>query len=691
MNWFSEDYRKVHILYVSPTWAARRGEDFDANEYASQLADAGVRAVELYCKDCHGVCYYPCSSGLPYPRDVVGELADAVRSRGMHFIAYFSVCFDAFALGVHPEWRACDERGVARRQPPFDVACLSSPYADYALKQVDELLSHCPADGLWLDIVPFAWESPQPVWMQMNLPAPCYCMSCRAGYQASTGRPFPGPAPTHEERRATYEYLLGNIGRFIEQARSILEQHCPDAFLTYNGANGPADPLKMADLVSIEGHAPNFGRESFIGRWARGVGKPFEILASGGSPASPTGWNGFDQKPPEVLRVEAALAAAQGGSTVIGQAPYPNGQTALGHYEGFAYAFRPLAALEAAALIHPQSMADVAVVLASRPAVSPETWTTELGGAEAVHRALLDRHIQFDIIPSASNLTRYSVVILADQMVLGDDEVESLRAYVRGGGTLLVIGRVGLIDANGKKRAQMPLCDVLGVRDEGEVGWPFSYLFLQDDRVSCGIPAIPILINHSPRGVEVTGAQVLAELVPPETARTDATSVLWGNPPPHETLRQPGITLATFGSGKACFLPISMANNAVDRMGDTRGLENAWLKLVVQNVVSMLLPEPILTTNAAPSVEVVLNRHGPSRLALQAIDLGPVAPEHLDLGPGRNPGPPWELRLRRQRVGEIVAARTTDGREVPCQAGSDYYLLTLPPVDLHTAVILDLA
>ena len=81
MNWFGQTFRKVHILYVSPQWAKARGQTFDADQYANALAEAGVDCVELYTKDHHGTCYFPCSLGLPYPRNVLGELLPAFSLR----------------------------------------------------------------------------------------------------------------------------------------------------------------------------------------------------------------------------------------------------------------------------------------------------------------------------------------------------------------------------------------------------------------------------------------------------------------------------------------------------------------------------------------------------------------------------------------------------------------------------------
>ena len=507
--WFGKSFRKVHILYVSPAWARDRGVKFDAEETAANLAGAGVDCVELYCKDHHGVCYYPSSDGLQYPRDVVGELCEAVRQRGMRFIAYFSVCFDAYALGVHPEWRATGQDGSARWQAPFFWSCLRSPYRDYALRQIRELVGRYRIDGLWLDIVPFAWDEPQEVWMQTTLPAACYCPSCQAGLPAWTGRPLPRPDEewTPELRRAAYEYSLGGVREFLEDARDILDAKRPDALMTYNGANGPADPLRLGDLVSIEGHPPHFLRESFIGSWARGTGKPFEILTAGGLPASLSGWNGFDQKPPQLLRVEAAIGAANGGSAVVGQAPYPNGETPPGHYTGFARAFEPLKSVEATGLLHPRSVGEVGIVLATKPDRAPRGWTAMLGGAETAYRALRNAHLQCEVLPRAEDLERYRLVVLSDQMALDDAEIETIRGYVAGGGAVLAAGLTGVLDGDGQPRAEGPLDGVLGIETLGPTGWPHTYLLLDDSPLRDGITDIPILSNRPSLGARAGRAE----------------------------------------------------------------------------------------------------------------------------------------------------------------------------------------
>ena len=155
-KWFGQTFRKLHKLYVSPQWAQEQGARFDAVQYADNLEAAAIDCLELYCKDHHGTCYYPCSLGLPHPRNILGELLPELKKREIRLIAYFSVCFDNYALGVHPEWRMVNDLGDPYKLRPFYMASICSPYTDFALQQLDELAANYEVDGFWLDIIPLA-------------------------------------------------------------------------------------------------------------------------------------------------------------------------------------------------------------------------------------------------------------------------------------------------------------------------------------------------------------------------------------------------------------------------------------------------------------------------------------------------------------------------------------------------------
>ncbi len=279
-EWFRESFRKIHKLYVSPQWAGQQGAKFDAAQYADYLADTAVDCLELYCKDHHGTCYYPCSLGMPHPRNILGELLPELKKRDIRLIAYVSICFDNYALGIHPEWRMVNYLGDPYKLRPFYMASICSPYTDFVLQQIDELASTYAVDGFWLDIIPLARDVRQDIWMIAPHPIPDYSFYAQRAYEAATGEQLP-LRPTPDEADGIFEFMTAQVDDFLERAYALIRRHLPDAIVTYNAAGAPGDPVDSADLISIEGHAPNYVRQSFNARWAKTRGKPFEILTAG--------------------------------------------------------------------------------------------------------------------------------------------------------------------------------------------------------------------------------------------------------------------------------------------------------------------------------------------------------------------------------------------------------------------------
>lgn len=682
MAWFGESFRKVHILYVSPQWSKRRGAGFDGAQYAEALASAGVDCVELYTKDHHGTCYFPCSSGLPYTRDIVGELLPELRKRDLRFIAYVSVCFDNYALGIHPEWRAVNDQGDPYKTGPFSTACLNSPYADYVLQQIHELAAAYQADGYWLDIIPLARDVPQAIWMTMPMPAPCYCLSCQRKYEQETGERLPrwGQGDAGQRERA-FAYLVQKTEQFLAQARATVQAYNPQALVTYNGADSPGDPIKCGDLVSIEGHAPNYARQSFIARWGKASGKPFEILTAGGLPHTDPGggWNGFDQKPSLVMQLESAIGLAHGGSAVIGLAPYPDGSIDPGQIAGFRQVFEPVRALEPW-LRDPQGVADAGLVLAPKARNASALWGQMQDGAEAFHEAMLSGHTQFDIVQPGDDLGRYQLLVLAEQAALGEREIDQLRAYVQAGGKLLATGNASLWDENGRRRPDFGLADVFGLSYRRDPGLPFAYLRLKGG-LAGQVTGVPIYVQEPPLEVELNGAHALADLVYPEATRTDATTVLWGDPPPDADQVYPGICEHSYGQGLCRYVSWPMR---------ARGLPKAWIKRLMAVLVCGAVSDPVLTTTAPAGVEVVLNRQG-GRYIVNLVNHLAGDPDRLAFAPNALALANIEVSVRLSRL-SLDGVRTVyapPDQALAYEVRDGWLRVVAPPLKVHSVLAIE--
>lgn len=126
---------------------ARGLEQWRPDEWARLFRRAGAGYVVLVSKHHDGYCLWP--SAVPNPRrpgwtserDVVGELAAAVRAEGLRFGVYYSG-------GIDWSWNATPVRTLGQ----FIGSTPAGAYPDYAEAQVRELVERYAPSVLWNDI-----------------------------------------------------------------------------------------------------------------------------------------------------------------------------------------------------------------------------------------------------------------------------------------------------------------------------------------------------------------------------------------------------------------------------------------------------------------------------------------------------------------------------------------------------------
>ena len=166
-NPYAEWYRNSMQVEGSPTWQHHRetyGADYpydgfvepfdagtaecDLDAIAALCADAGAGYVVLTTKHHEGFTLWP--SSTPHPkkgayharRDLVGDLTDAVRARGLHMGLYYSGGYD---------WPWND--AVMREAADAVLAVPADPaYERYATAHVRELIERYRPSVLWNDI-----------------------------------------------------------------------------------------------------------------------------------------------------------------------------------------------------------------------------------------------------------------------------------------------------------------------------------------------------------------------------------------------------------------------------------------------------------------------------------------------------------------------------------------------------------
>ncbi|HOT80864.1 MAG TPA: alpha-L-fucosidase [Microthrixaceae bacterium] len=126
---------------------------WDPDDWARRFAATGARYVVLVTKHHDGWCLWPSAVSNPHrpgwfsERDLVGELATAVRAAGMRFGVYYSGGYD---------W-TFDATPIGSVAAGLE-AIPGGDYPGYADRQVRELIDRYQPSLLWNDI---AWPAPR--------------------------------------------------------------------------------------------------------------------------------------------------------------------------------------------------------------------------------------------------------------------------------------------------------------------------------------------------------------------------------------------------------------------------------------------------------------------------------------------------------------------------------------------------
>ncbi len=238
---------------------------FDAAAWAALFAEAGASYVVPVTKHHDGYCLWPTSVENPHrpgwrsSRDFIGELAEAVRARGMRFGLYYSGGLDW--TFKHRPIRSFGDM----------LACVptSADYADYAEAQVRELIARYRPSVLWNDIawpdkerlpglfadyyaavpdgvVNDRWMAERALFDALADPAALAAFDAQVKAAVLAGGEQHAPPPPHcDFRTAEYSESAGFGGKKWESTRGL------GLAFGYNRNERPEDYLTAEGLISL--------------------------------------------------------------------------------------------------------------------------------------------------------------------------------------------------------------------------------------------------------------------------------------------------------------------------------------------------------------------------------------------------------------------------------------------------------
>ena len=569
-------FRQVHLDFHTCEQIVGIGSKFDAARFAQTLKDAHVNSVTCFSRCHHGMIYHDTRFPNRHPHlqvNLLAEQIEACHALGIRVPIYITVGWDEAMYREHPE--CCELSPDGRMSAgPLDARwhkmCLNlrSPYIQYVEDQTREVLEKFDVDGLFFDII---------------FQGQCLCRFCMAGMREA------GLDPAVESDRVRHsKMVLDSFKRHFTQMVRSLNETCTifyNAGHIYPDWRPVLDTYTHLELESLPSGGWGYAHFPITMRYARRLG--LDCLGMTGK--FHTTWGDFSSfKHPEALEFEVFTQIANGAKCSIGDQLHPTGQICPETYRLIGSVYGRVEALEPW-LRGAEAVAEIAVL--NPEAVGKEDARVDSAAAGAYHM-LVESHHQFDYVDTESDLSRYAVLVLPDKITLDGEYAAKVRAFLAQGGAVVASCRSGLSEAG----STFALAE-MGVEAVGPAEFSPDFV-LALDPINKGTPSVPHVMYE--RGMEVRllpGTERLADTYDPYFNRTYEHFCSHQHTPIEGRAERPAVTKA----GNVIYLA-----HPVFGMYHRRGAR--FWKQLAMNAVSLVLPRPLVRTDAPTAAQVTVAR-----------------------------------------------------------------------------------
>ena len=597
---YQQGYRRMLLDMHVPDWDPAFLSRFDPARLADLYRRTHVTSVMLYCKSHAGLCNWPASVGGVHAawrgRDIVGDLVDGLRARGIATCAYHSVVFDNWAAQAHPEWRQRTVAGLDLQNLfRYGWCCLNhSEYRAYERAQIGELVERYAFDSLFLDM---------PFW-----PLICACDACRDRHRREVGGDLPEVIDWTSAAWCRFQAARERwSAELIAELRDVARTRRPTLGFYHNLAPALAN-WTLAEPLSASALDDFVGGDLYGDRYEQlFVTKLTAHLTESRPPEFMTS-RCVDLRDHVRLKRRADMAAQAFAATAVGSAFLfidavdPVGTVNAGVYQRMGEIFAETAAYEP--FLGGEPIEDVAVYFSvdsqmdlgenGTPVVRqppPSPTYPHLRAVRGACRILQQAHVPFGVITrrQLGLLARYRAVVLANVLRMDGEEAAAFRSYVRGGGCLYASRYTSLVDTAGGVPADFQLADLFGCRFAGEEKGGTVYarpvepalaaaLAPQDfvsqavaerDPEAPGLFVAPAFGCGLPRLAPDASGDVLAALTLPYAYPDPGTAAdrRWASihsSPPWEDTDVPVVVLNRYGAGRVVYCAFDIERTAAE-------------------------------------------------------------------------------------------------------------------------------
>lgn len=654
------NFRQVHLDFHTSEKIPKIGSEFSKEQFQSALKLGHVNSITVFSKCHHGWAYHPSEANEIHPGldfDLLGAQIEAAHEIGVKTPVYLSAGLDEKMARRHPEWlrRGKDDR-IDWTAPGYHEFCMNTPYLDYLVKQVEEVVGRYDCDGIFLDIVGVRT---------------CYCQSCVKTLLDEGKDPY-----NDDNVRELGERIYKNYTSRIREAVDRIKPGLPvfhNSGHIRRGRRDLADVDTHLELESLPTGGWGYDHFPLSAAYSRTLGMDFLGMTG----KFHTTWGEFGgYKHPNALRYEEALCTAFGAKCSIGDQLHPDGHMDEATYALIGAAYAEVEEREPW-LDNVKSVADIAIL--SEEAISNYYSTGRIvhhGGANSdagAVRVMLEGKYLFDVIDTDAPLDKYKLVILPDRIRLDETLTETLRAFTARGGKVLATGQSGL--AVGEDRFALDFgCTYSGVSAYRPV------YFRPKFELPC-LGSTAFVIYSQAYDIKANeGAEVTISREDPYFNRMTFNFSSHQHAPNDKSRSYPA---ATFGADGA-YLSAELFDEYA-----TKGSIIAKL-LLIHTIDELLGDAKTLTTDLpAQGIVTLMEQESEGRLVNHILYASPVRRGNgIEVIEDIVPINDVNVSLRLERAPERVYL-APEGTDIPYRYGNGVLSYTLDRLSLHSMVIID--
>lgn len=433
MTDFRQPYRQIHLDFHTSPHATEIGKNFDADKFATTLAEARVQSINIFGKCHHGYAYYPTKVGTVHPHlkfDLLGQQIEALHKVGIRCTVYYTIVWDDLAGQLHPDWVIVNkDNTVASRSPlgnEWGWTCLdvSSAYYDYMEAQVAEIIDWYDADGMWFDIC---------------FPLPNYSTWGMEQMRDADVDP-------HDDK-AAWDFARRKQENFFDKMSTFVHSKMDNATVFFNGTMKPDVRRLTPYMTHFEVESlPTTGEWGYLhypltARQMRTYGKDF-LGMNGRFHKS---WGDFGGlKTSDQLDYECGVIVGAGGKICVGDQLHPHGELDPAVYRTIGETFKRIEQLEPY-FEGATPVTDLAILAIGEPHTDKPGIAAYSADVEGAAQVFLEVGIQFDIIDTEADFAEYSLLVIPDTDSIDSDLLKKINAYLNQGGRLIMSGRAGKV------------------------------------------------------------------------------------------------------------------------------------------------------------------------------------------------------------------------------------------------------